>query len=152
MKFTQTGGIQIVMNYDSQGKRLEVDVIDTGAGIKQDELDKLFIKFSMLSRTDEQNEQGVGLGLSICKQIVESSGGKIEAFSEGADRGSRFSFTMKMKPFDQALEQDDISQSMSLPNIMEESKLQSQNLSAGNSFEDDTPMDQSAKIASHARS
>ena len=50
---------------------LEVDVVDTGSGIKTDELDKLFTKFSKLERTEAVNEEGIGMGLSICRKIVQ---------------------------------------------------------------------------------
>ena len=44
------------------------------------------------------NSQGIGLGLTIVKQIVEQSGGQIGVESEGLDCGSLFKFSMKMEP------------------------------------------------------
>ena len=43
------------------------------------------------------NHEGIGLGLMICKKLVQQNGGEIKAQSKGADQGATFSFTMKMK-------------------------------------------------------
>ena len=45
------------------------------------------------------NHEGIGLGLTIVKQIVEKCGGTIEVFSEGQGKGSIFTFSMKMRPY-----------------------------------------------------
>ena len=50
---------------------------DTGAGIAPEDIPKLFSRFGKLHRTAEMNHEGIGLGLTIVKQIVESCGGKI---------------------------------------------------------------------------
>ena len=44
------------------------------------------------------NSEGLGLGLTIVKQIVDLAGGSISVFSEGKDTGSCFTFTMRLKP------------------------------------------------------
>ena len=103
MKFTQAGGeIKITMNYDWQSELLELEVVDNGSGIEQYALDKLFSKFSELSEQESskyfENGQGIGMmGLSICKKIVERSGGQMNVFSRGVNQGTTFSFSMKMK-------------------------------------------------------
>ena len=75
---------------------LKVVVEDTGIGIKREELPKLFKKFGKLHRTAEFNDQGIGLGLLIAKEVVESGGGSIFAVSEGQGKGSKCIFNMKM--------------------------------------------------------
>ena len=50
-----------------------------------------------MQRTAAMNSAGIGLGLTIVKQIIERSGGKIQASSPGPDQGSLFSFDMKMR-------------------------------------------------------
>ena len=70
-----------------------VAVIDDGAGIAPDRLPRLFTKFS---RSDSAADHGdsYGLGLAICKGIVEAHGGRIWGESEGPGRGARFTFTI----------------------------------------------------------
>ena len=60
-------------------------------------MSKLFTKFGKLQRTAEINSEGIGMGLMICQNLVQLNGGKITVHSEGEDKGSRFTFTMKMK-------------------------------------------------------
>ena len=48
---------------------------DSGCGISEENLQRLFLNFSKLHETSDVNKQGVGLGLSICKQIVDLLGG-----------------------------------------------------------------------------
>ena len=47
------------------------------------------------------NSDGIGLGLRICKELVEQNGGSISVMSEGIGRGSCFSFSMKMEEIEQ---------------------------------------------------
>ena len=74
---------------------LAVSVIDEGRGVSADELPSLFRKFSRVyGRDGEENVVGEGLGLAICKGIVEAHGGRIWAESDGDGRGTRFTFTI----------------------------------------------------------
>ena len=57
--------------------------MDTGHGICQEEVSELFKKFGKLKRTAAINSAGIGLGLTIVKQIIESAGGRVSVFSEG---------------------------------------------------------------------
>ena len=100
MKFTNKGEIKIGMSYDETEEMLEVQVADTGSGFEPKELNKLFEMYSKVERTEDVNEEGTGIGLAICKKIVECSGGQMHVFSEGVNRGSTFNFTMKMKKLD----------------------------------------------------
>jgi two-component system, response regulator PhcR len=68
-------------------------VTDQGQGIRPEELDRLFGAFHRLSTKPTAGERSTGLGLSICKKIVELHGGTIGVESE-VGRGSRFSFTL----------------------------------------------------------
>ena len=98
MKFTQEGGIKIGANYDEEAKSLVVKVEDTGAGIEAEDMQRLFSQFGKLHRTAEMNSDGIGLGLTIVKQIVEASGGTVSVKSNGAGHGSSFIFDMLMSP------------------------------------------------------
>ena len=73
---------------------LIVYVIDTGSGIAEEDFTKLFTRFGKLHRTAHQNHEGIGLGLTIVKQIVEASGGDICFHSDGPGLGSTFCFSM----------------------------------------------------------
>ncbi len=74
------------------GVHVAVSVSDEGRGIPAERLPDLFRKFSA-SATDEGGSD-TGLGLAICKGIVEAHGGRIWAQSEGASLGARFTFTI----------------------------------------------------------
>ena len=62
--------------------------------------------FGKLERTAEMNSDGLGLGLRICKQLVEQNGGTIQADSDGIDKGSSFTFSMRMEEFSSEVETD----------------------------------------------
>ena len=67
IKFTNHGDeIRIVMSFDEIDEMLEVRVIDTGAGLSTQELKKLFQLYGKCERTEELNEDGIGIGLVIC--------------------------------------------------------------------------------------
>jgi hypothetical protein len=72
---------------------IKVAVEDTGMGISEDKLPKLFRKFNPLGATMTRSYGGVGLGLAICKNIVRLHGGEIWAESE-EDIGTRFMFRL----------------------------------------------------------
>lgn len=72
---------------------LRLSVRDHGQGIRPEEMSKLFQKFSRLSQTGATEAKGTGLGLYICKRMIEDQGGRIWAESELGE-GSRFSFTL----------------------------------------------------------
>ena len=85
--------ITIAARQDPDGQSVILSVIDDGMGIREDQLPHLFKKFS---RDDEASERiaGDGLGLAICKGIVEAHEGRIWAESDGEGRGARFNFTL----------------------------------------------------------
>ena len=84
-------------SYDAEKQMLLVSVSDTGSGISEEEMPQIFHLFGKVHRTAEQNHEGLGMGLMICKAIVEACSGTIEAKSEGEGRGSTFTFTMQMR-------------------------------------------------------
>ena len=100
LKFTRQGSVVIKVTYSYEPDHLFIaHVIDTGSGIAQQDFPKLFTRFGKLQRTALLNSEGVGLGLSMVKQIVESSGGAIAVESDGIGHGSTFCFSMHMKQF-----------------------------------------------------
>ena len=75
-----------------EGVDVAISVCDEGRGIPAESLPHLFGKFSK-SRSEEQGEE-TGLGLAVCKGIVEAHGGRIWAESDGPGLGARFTFTL----------------------------------------------------------
>ncbi len=95
VKFTQKGTVSVKVGSTEQGKLL-FEVLDTGAGIPEKELGKLFQDFSQLDHTTAQNLEGTGLGLSICKKLVTLLGGEIGVKSK-INEGSTFWFTLPVE-------------------------------------------------------
>ena len=86
IKYTQAGSVRVRLEVED---RVQIEVSDTGIGIDAMDRDHLFTRFFRARHAQDQSIQGVGLGLSIIKSIVESHGGRIEVDSQ-VGRGSRF--------------------------------------------------------------
>ncbi len=92
VKFTDPGG-EVVVTALQNGEHVQITVSDTGLGIPALECERIFDKFYQVGYTTTGVRQGTGLGLTICKQLVEMQGGKIWVKSEPG-RGSHFHFTL----------------------------------------------------------
>jgi len=104
-KFTSVGSIHVEAVKTAQtGKRLELFfmVIDTGVGIAKADQDKLFKSFSQVDASISRKYGGTGLGLNICKQLVELMGGNIHVESD-VGKGSIFSFHVWVEIADEDL-------------------------------------------------
>ena len=77
-----------------EGEHVAVSVADEGPGIPAERLPHLFRKFARSGRQDRGRGVGPGLGLAICKGLVEAHGGRIWAESQGTGPGARFTFTL----------------------------------------------------------
>jgi PAS domain S-box-containing protein len=93
VKFTPDGG-SISVRLSSTDSRLEVEVSDTGKGIGRDFLPRVFDSLSQEGGTSTRLHGGLGLGLSIAKQLVEMHGGTVRAESEGHGLGSTFTVSL----------------------------------------------------------
>lgn len=103
IKFTQRGEIIIATEIDKKHNQVMVKVKDTGKGIDSDILPKLFTRFTTIS------EKGTGLGLYICKGIIEAHNGRIWAennydrsrtdATDGEADGATFSFSLPLSHF-----------------------------------------------------
>lgn len=95
LKFTKEGG-NINISYLSDGNSVEVIISDDGVGISANDVSRLFKKFSRLdnSYVAASSSGGTGLGLFICKSLIELMKGKIWVTSEGEGKGSKFYFTL----------------------------------------------------------
>lgn len=96
LKFTKQGGITVKTRRFLEENHLRVSIMDTGKGIADDDLPKLFKKFQQIESPEENEEGGTGLGLAICKEIIEHNGGKIWAESKPGV-GSVFQFTLPLQ-------------------------------------------------------
>ncbi|MEO7594580.1 MAG: ATP-binding protein, partial [Byssovorax sp.] len=89
VKFTQPGGT-ITLGADILPTEIRLFVRDTGPGIPQQDLPNVFDRYWQAKRSDRR---GIGLGLPICKGLVEAQGGKLWVESE-LERGTTFFFTL----------------------------------------------------------
>ena len=58
-----------------------IKIVDTGEGISEENINKLFLDFGKLDEHNNMNARGTGLGLSICKQIIQKMGGRVSVKS-----------------------------------------------------------------------
>ena len=77
-----------------EGLHVAISVTDEGTGIASDRLPHLFGKASSAGNDGGKHTAGRGLGLSICKGIVEAHGGRVRAESDGPGRGAKFTFSI----------------------------------------------------------
>jgi signal transduction histidine kinase len=89
VKFTPTGG-RIDVATDLDDSHVEIRVADTGRGISPEFLPNVFDRFRRAETGMTRSEGGLGLGLSIARQLVELHGGTLTAASPGKDQGSTF--------------------------------------------------------------
>jgi signal transduction histidine kinase len=90
--FTNTGG-EVKISTSTVDRFVEVAVSDTGIGISQDDLAKLFRIDKKFRKNGTAGEHGTGLGLILCKDLIEMNGGQIRVESQ-VGKGSTFTFTL----------------------------------------------------------
>ena len=99
IKFTETGYVKLTVSVQKQSKE-EVELLfkirDTGQGIREEDIGKLFDSFQQVDTKKNRYKEGTGLGLAICKQLVTLMGGTIGVESE-YEKGSIFYFTILQK-------------------------------------------------------
>ena len=89
IKFTPKGG-QVQVLLQRVNSHIELSVADSGVGIPASFIDQVFDRFSQRDSSSTRQHGGLGLGLAICKQLVELHGGTIRAASPGDGEGSTF--------------------------------------------------------------
>ncbi|MCF5551170.1 PAS domain S-box protein [Pseudomonas syringae] len=96
IKFTPVEGtVSVVTTQQEQWVRIEV--IDTGPGIEKDQLERIFEMFGQADHQPSGKRRGgLGIGLALVQQLVESHHGRIHAYSEGAGKGSRFTVELPL--------------------------------------------------------
>jgi two-component system cell cycle sensor histidine kinase PleC len=97
VKFTpDNGSVQVTLKEINGAQDIEISIRDTGIGIRQEDLPKLFKEFSQLSSPYDKQFEGTGLGLALTKKLVDLHGGRIWAESEFG-KGSLFAFAIPVK-------------------------------------------------------
>jgi len=101
MKFTERGTVALTAEITSNEHRtahsmIKISVVDTGIGIKQEDLGKLFKPFQQIDDGLSRQHEGTGLGLTISQRLVQFLGGEIHVTSEWGV-GSEFTFTLPFK-------------------------------------------------------
>ncbi len=91
VKFTENGSV--ICRARKINNEIMISVIDKGTGISDVDKEKIFEKFMQTGTKLKDRPRGTGLGLPICKEIVEYHGGRIWVESEPG-KGSKFSFTL----------------------------------------------------------
>lgn len=98
LKFTEPGGtITVLAEQGPEEDLVSIAVADTGIGIAEEHVSKLFRIDSKYTRNGTANERGTGLGLILCKEFVERNGGTIRVASEEGV-GTTFTFTLPLAP------------------------------------------------------
>ena len=102
IKFTYEGNVGIFVScerVDEDNVVLKYDIMDTGIGIKEEDMEKLFVSFQQVDSKRNRSIEGTGLGLAISQRLVEAMGGKIGVNSKYGE-GSDFWFTLPQKIMD----------------------------------------------------
>jgi PAS domain S-box-containing protein len=95
VKFTSRGG-RVQVRLERINSHIEVSVADTGIGISPEFLPHVFERFRQADASISRERGGLGLGLSIARQLVEMHGGTIQASSGGVGRGATFAVTLPL--------------------------------------------------------
>src|SRR5262249_39737309 len=103
VKFTNHGEVKIIAR--AEGDQLRVCVADTGIGIKPEQIGLLFEAFRQLDGTAKRLYEGTGLGLHLCRRLLELMRGEIGVESEFG-KGSRFTFILPRQAADPSASSD----------------------------------------------
>ena len=82
--------LEINVNFKRNTKKIEIEFIDNGIGIQNEEIKSIFQKFHRIYDKDIPNVKGTGLGLYVVREIIKNHKGKVTAYSEGKGKGSMF--------------------------------------------------------------
>ncbi|MDP4985520.1 CHASE domain-containing protein [Pseudoalteromonas tunicata] len=95
IKFTNTGGVKVLVNALPTSNGLQISVIDTGIGIAPDAIERLFNRFEQADKSTTRKYGGTGLGLSISQSLIDLMQGEISVTSE-ENKGTSFSIMIPL--------------------------------------------------------
>jgi CheY-like chemotaxis protein len=98
VKFTDKGEVVLTVKKGKAKNELLFTVRDTGIGISESNMSRLFLSFSQADSSTTRKFGGTGLGLAISKRLAEIMGGEMHAESKGVGEGSKFIFTIRAEP------------------------------------------------------
>jgi PAS domain S-box-containing protein len=111
LKFTPKGG-RVHVTIEHANSEVKIAVADSGTGIAREFLDHIFDRFSQADASTTRRHGGLGLGLSIVKNLVELHGGSVRAESGGIGSGSRFVVCLPLLPVAEAPKRADDEQDL----------------------------------------
>jgi signal transduction histidine kinase len=123
VKFTPDAGRVEIRTADEGGNILSVEIADNGIGIEPDLLPRIFEAFQQGDSTLTRRFGGLGLGLSICKALIELHGGTIRARSDGRGKGATLRIELNLAPAEGAE-----TLARSAPSVVGKSVLQSKHV------------------------
>lgn len=94
---TLAGIINVVMAYKADQGQLFITIVDSGSGMTHEQVESSQEMLGFLMRTAEQNSNGIGLGLFICRGIVKRNNGFLRIHSHGQNKGTIVEFSVKVK-------------------------------------------------------
>jgi len=99
-KFTPSGG-RVLINARRHGDRVALVVRDTGVGIAPEDHERVFGMFVQLNRDMRRSQNGLGIGLTLVKQMTEMHGGTVAVWSAGPGQGSEFTISLPLAVTDE---------------------------------------------------
>ena len=96
LKFTKQGSVTLKTKNNFEDAYVLISIVDTGKGISEEDLPKLFRKFQQIESAESNEEGGTGLGLAISKEIITRHGGRIWVESK-VDKGTTFHFILPLQ-------------------------------------------------------
>lgn len=110
IKFTEKGFVRLSVAVEKLTEKeatLKFSIEDSGQGIKEEDLDKLFDAYQQVDLQKNSQKEGTGLGLAICKQLVQLMGGKLQVESTYGE-GSTFFLSIKQEISDRELQKSEV--------------------------------------------
>ncbi len=114
VKFSKTGGrVHVVL--ERVNSHIEISIEDTGVGISEAFLPHVFDRFRQADASVSRSHGGLGLGLSIVKNLIELHGGSVRVKSPGLDQGSTFTITLPVSVVREGSEHNSVSDGSAQP-------------------------------------
>ncbi|MFQ5503079.1 MAG: response regulator, partial [Phycisphaerae bacterium] len=127
IKFTDHGAVRLITRFvpDESNPQLQFDILDTGAGMTEEQAARLFRPFTQADSTTTRKFGGTGLGLTISKRFAEMLGGDISVVESEAGVGTRFRLTVAAGPLEGVKMIEDANRPEARPTIPEKKKTDS---------------------------